>query len=303
MSPDLSIILVSWNTRELSAQCLAAIPASAEGLTYEVIVVDNASSDGSVEMIKHNFANTRLIANSENIGFARANNQAIAVSRARHIVLLNTDTIPQPGALANMVSFLDAHPDAGIAGAHLLNPNGSFQFGRANFLSLKGETLQLLGWASRLYGSQFPSHRALASLDPQPGDWVNGACLMIRREAAEAIGPLDEGYFMYTEETDWCYRAKAAGWAIVYLPTARVIHFGGQSAANQPAAKRNQLYASKVRFFRKHRGALVASTFSLLVWSTSALKMGYWFLISLMNRERRPAAQNNIRAYLTVLGR
>lgn len=303
MSIDLSIILVSWNTRKLLAQCLDAIPGSVKNLAVETIVVDNASQDGSAEMVRHDYPQVRLIASEQNLGFASGNNLALPTCRGRHILLLNTDTIPQPGALAEMVTYMDAQPQVGITGAHLLNSDGSFQFSVADFITVAGESLQLLGLATRLYGPQFPSHKPVASLEPQAGDWVLGACLMIRRETFEQIGPLDEGYFMYTEETDWCYRAKQAGWQVVYLPTAYVVHLGGQSAANQPTAKRNQLYASKVRFFRKHYGPMAAFLFSVVIWSTSIFKMGYWFLISLLNRERRLVARNNVRAYLTVLGR
>lgn len=302
-SVDISIIFVNWNTRELLVQCLRALPASLGDVAAEIIVVDNASTQGNLESLVDDFAGLRLLLNDSNRGFAAANNQAMQIANGRYFLLLNTDTLPGRGELQRLVEFADNHPRAGLVGVMLLNGDGSFQASYADFPSVHGETLLLLKLAERFKGAHFPFHAPQESLKPRRCDWVQGACLLAAREAIQDFGPLDEGYFMYTEETDWCARARESGWEVWYTPDVKIIHYGGQSAAHQPAAKRRQLYGSKVRFFRKHRGRAAAFTFKLIVQITSGLKLLYWALMARLRRgERGHAAQVNVQAYLTVLG-
>jgi len=303
MMPDVTVVFVNWNRRDLLLQCLRVLPAALGDLSAEIIVVDNASSDDSVEALVGEFPSVQLIPNDKNLGFAAANNQALQVASGRYALLLNTDTLPKPDSLRRLVAFADAHPRAGMVGALLLNPDGSFQASYADFPSLHGETLLLVGLARRLLGPHFPNHGPHESREACRCDWVQGACLLARREALNAIGLLDEGYFMYTEETDWCAECQKAGWEVWYTPDAQIVHYGGQSAARQPAVKRRQLYSSKARFFRKQRGALASACFRVIVQVTSAVKLIYWTLITGVGRgERRTAARINMHAYMSVLG-
>jgi len=242
--PDVSVIVVNWNTRALLERCLASVFETSGDLSLEVIVVDNASTDGSAAMVRERFPEARLIVNPENVGFARANNQGLRVSAGRYQLLLNSDTVVWPGALARMIAFMDEHPCVGVLGAELRNPDGSLQPSWAAFPSLLSE----------ICGRNFRVRRPYPGSEAFRVDWVGGACLMVRREAADQVGLLDEAIFMYTEETDWCYRLARGGWEIVYLPGACVTHLGGGSSRNSSLRSLLALYASKMYFFRKHYG-------------------------------------------------
>ncbi|MDH4136450.1 MAG: glycosyltransferase family 2 protein, partial [Anaerolineae bacterium] len=248
MIPDVSIIIVNWNTKDLLAQCLQSVYDTVSDLAFEVIVVDNASTDGSPTMVRDHFPQARLIENRKNEGFARANNQAICASHGRYLLLLNSDTITQPGALEAMVHFADRHPEAGIVGCKLLNADGSLQPSWAQFPT----------FCSELMGHNFRRRRPMADGLAYEVDWVGGACLLARRKAIEMVELLDEDFFMYSEETDWCFRMVRNGWKVYYLPGAEVIHFGGGSSQRASDEMLMQLYQSKLRFFRKHYGALPA---------------------------------------------
>ncbi|MBM4467019.1 MAG: glycosyltransferase family 2 protein, partial [Chloroflexi bacterium] len=256
---DLSIVIVNWNVRDLLRICLHSIfqlPLS--NFQREVIVVDNASSDGSVAMIEEEFPQVQLIANSENVGFTVGNNQGIAASRGRYILLLNPDTEIVGDALATMVEYMDEHPQVGALGPQLLNPNGSIQSSRRRFPTMTTAFLE-----STILQQRFPDNAVLRRYyildhpddEIQEVDWVTGACLLARRKTVEEVGLLDEGFFMYSEELDWCRRAKERGWKVVYLPTARVIHHGAQSSEQVKSFQHIQFQRSKIRYFRKHHGS------------------------------------------------
>ncbi len=247
--PDLAIIIVNWNTRQLLLDCLAAIPAATPDIAVETWVVDNGSADGSVAAVQSHYPEVRIIANGDNKGFAAANNQAIRASNSRHVLLLNSDTLPGAGSLSALVRFLDQHPRVGIVGPELLNGDGSVQLSYASFPTL----------ASELTGRNLRRRQRFATSDGSEAyrvDWIGGACFAIRRTAIEQFGLLDERYFMYTEEADWCFRARRAGWEVCYLPGAEVVHLGGQSSRMVSTRMKAELYRSKLRFFGKHYGSL-----------------------------------------------
>lgn len=278
---DLSIVIVNWNTRALLADCLDSVYAQAEGLVLEVFVVDNASADGSPAMVRERFPQVRLVANTANVGFAPANNQAIRQAVGRHVLLLNSDTVVHAGALRQMVAFLDAHPRCGVAGACLLNGDGSLQASWAQFPSLWSEVL----------GRNLRVRQPLPGAAGQPAfavDWVGGACLMIRRAAIDQVGLMDERFFMYSEETDWCYRVKQAGWAIAYLPEARVTHFGGASSRQNNVKMFVELNRSKLYFFRKHYGPVRAGLLRLSLLGATVAKMAWLWAASRLNPAQRP---------------
>jgi len=283
---DISIIIVSWNVRELLRQCLLSISRSRlkiqrsnlehRTLTLELIVVDNASSDGTVEMLGTEFPIVRVIANNTNVGFTRANNQALALAQGRYLFLLNPDTTLHPDALQTLYTYAEAHPRVGILGPQLFYGDGTLQSSRRRFPTLATaflESTKLQQW--------FPRNRVLTRyymLDTrddaiQEVDWVNGAAMFVRRAVYERIGGLDETFFMYSEELDWCYRAKRAGWQVVYLPTARVTHYEGKSSEQAVAARDIHFHTSKVHFFRKTRGAFVAEVLRAFLLAMFAYQM------------------------------
>ncbi len=250
--PDVSVVIVNWNTRPLLADCLASLPPAAGPLHLETWVVDNGSTDGSQAMVTQRFPEVHLIANEWNQGFAAANNQALRQARGRFFLLLNSDARPEPGAIERLVQTLEDRPDIGIAAAQLLNADGSLQNSAAAGPSLATELLNkslLRRLNPRRYATRFPPQA-----EPVEVESVIGACLMARAAMVERIGLLDEGFFFFLEETDWCRRARQAGWKVVCEPRARVFHLQGGSAGAVRAEARIEYWISRRRFFRKHHG-------------------------------------------------
>lgn len=247
LGPEVSIIIVNWNTRQLLLDCLAALPAATAGIETEVWVVDNGSHDGSVAAVAAAFPDAFIIANPDNRGFAAANNQALRASSGRYVFLLNSDTVAQPGSITRLAQFLDTHPAVGVVGPRLLNADGSLQPSWALFPNLLTElTGKKIRWRW-----PYPTRDGTIAYAT---DWIDGAAMMLRREVVKQVGLLDESYFMYTEEVDWCYRIKRAGWPICYLPEASIVHLGGQSSKQAATRMKAELYFSKLRFFAKHYG-------------------------------------------------
>ncbi|MCL6431731.1 MAG: glycosyltransferase family 2 protein, partial [Anaerolineae bacterium] len=276
--PDLSVVVVNWNAAPLLRSCLESVRDESASVCLEVLVVDNASSDGSVGLIEALFPEVRLIANPENLGFAAANNQAVRQASGRYILLLNPDTRLQPGALRTMVDYMDGHRAVGVLACQLLNADGSVQISCSRFPTLGTVAMDCLG-LSRL----FPGTRLFAGLkmtywdhsDERDVDQPSGACLLIRREVWDEIGSLDERFFMYFEEVDFCYRAKKAGWGIRFTPAAQVIHYGGESTRQNLDVRIVGLRKSLLRFFRKHYPGWRLTVLRLLLlfeigWRTAA---------------------------------
>lgn len=272
--PDLSIIIVNWNTRNLLAQCLQSLQDTVKESSFDVWVVDNASSDGSVAMVRERFPQTHIVANSENVGFVRANNQAIAHCRGRYMLLLNSDTRALPGSLDQAVRFMDEHSRAGIAGVRLLNPDGTFQASYTPFPTLWQEFLMLSRLGRWLLRPTYPSYGPQIEKGAQKiKGYMEGAYLMARREAVEQVGGLDERIFMYAEDVDWCYRFHRVGWEVWYLPNAPIIHYGGQSSKKRRGRMEAELYRSRVYLFRKHYGKLIAFCLMALVYAITLPKI------------------------------
>jgi N-acetylglucosaminyl-diphospho-decaprenol L-rhamnosyltransferase len=268
------------------AGCLESIKQTAGDIEHEIIVVDNASTDGSQAMVRQRFPRAHLIANRENVGFARANNQAMAMSRGRYALLLNSDAQMLPHAVQAMLDLAEAQPQAGIVGARLVNADGSFQASHTRFPGPWQEFLILSGVGRMLYGRWYPSHGPDEGKGPQVVDYVEGACMLVRREAFEDVGGLDEGYFMYAEEVDWCYAMRVKGWQVWYQPAAKVIHLGGGSSRNRRPQREGDLYRSRVRFFRKHYGNGVACLLKLQIYGFTAIKIVFHRLLRLVSGGR-----------------
>ena len=223
-------------------------------MASEVILVDNGSQDGGRIEVKRAFPSVHIIENEKNLGFAKAVNQGLQKASGRYVLLLNPDTQMKDGAIERLVSFMDAHSDVGVAGAQLLNADGSKQNSIANFPSLATELFNksLLRW---LFPKKFPG-KERDYPEPVEVDSVIGACMVVRRKAMEQVGLLDEDYFLFLEETDWCYRMKRAGWKIYHVPQAEVYHFQGKSAETAKKRAKVEFYRSRYHFFKKNRGNL-----------------------------------------------
>jgi N-acetylglucosaminyl-diphospho-decaprenol L-rhamnosyltransferase len=285
---DLSIVIVNWNTRDLLTLCVQSVYDATSDLDFEIILVDNASTDGSAEMVRQDFPQVQIVANAENVGFVRANNQAIARCQGRYILLLNSDTQVLPRSLDKTVQFMDEHPTVGIAGIRLLNPDGSFQASYTPFPTLWREFLILSGLGRLLIRSTFPSYGPQTKKGAQRiKGYMEGAYLMTRREAVEQIGGLDERIFMYAEDVDWCYRFHQAGWEVWYLPQVSIIHHGGQSSKKRRGRMEAELYRSRVYFFRKHRGKTAAFCLKALIYAMTLTKMFVHRLLRCVTGGRR----------------
>jgi len=255
----LSICIVSWNTREMLASCLSSLELYLGDIEHEITVVDNASRDGSPSMLRERFPGVRLIENLENVGFARATNQALRESRGRYLLLLNSDTRLIDVSLQGMLVFMDEHQDVGATGACLLSPDRTIQVYVTTLPSLWQHMAQTIGL------DRWPLINRRTSRDlstgPREVERIKGACLMVRRKVVSEVGLLNEDLFLYAEEDDWCLRIREAGWKVFYLPDVRVVHHG-QASVDQVAEEMFlQLYKSKVAFYRKHRGPV--KTFAL----------------------------------------
>ena len=256
---DLSIVILNWNVRELLERCLASIRPGR--LCVETIVVDNASSDDSVAMVRANYPAAIVIANSTNRGFTGGNNQGIAASHGRYVLVLNPDTESLDNALEALVAYLEVHADVGALGPQLLNPDRSLQSSRRRFPTLRTAFFEST-WLQGLAPRRWLHHFYMDDVSPdvtQEVDWLNGACTLFRRSTLDQVGLYDEqNFFMYSEELDLCRRIKAAGWKIVYLPEAKVMHHIGKSSEQVNAARHVYFQTSKVRYFRKYHGPHVA---------------------------------------------
>lgn len=233
---DLSVTIVSWNTRELLRACLRSLARGAARVTVEVHVVDNASSDGSADIVRQEFPQVRLTVNAENVGFARANNQSWHEARGRYWMLLNSDTEVRPGCFDELVAFMDARPRAGLATARLVDARGTPQHcaqavpGIGRVLLEASRLHKLVGAAVRgrvLLGPYWTYDKAMRL------GWTWGTALVARREAVEQMGPLAHDFFMYGEDLEWCLRMRRAGWEVWFCPAAEVVHHGGQSSARR----------------------------------------------------------------------
>lgn len=303
---DLSIVIVSWNVSALLAACLESIfgqpGADGAGPRLEVIVVDSASTDDTVALVAARFPQARLLPQSENLGFVRCNNIGLAAAQGRHLLLLNPDTEVISGALAQMVAFLDANPDVGIAGPRTLNTDGTTQSTRRRFPTVAlafFESTWLQRFAprpmlDRFYVAGAPDDAALDV------DWVQGSALMARRAVYDEIGGLDEGFVMFSEELDWCRRAKDAGWRVVYLGSARIVHHGGGSTGQVVARRHIHFQQSKLRYYRKYHGWAVAQLLRAFLLLSYAWQLALESAKSALGH-KRDLRRQRIGAYWQVL--
>jgi len=262
---DLSIIIVSYNTKDLLKQCLDSIYGKVQDISFEIFVVDNNSQDGSPKMVKNLFPKVKLIENKENKGFASANNLAIKKSKGRYVLLLNSDTIVLPGSLSRMKQFMDETPRAGATGCKLINPDGSLQsFGRG-LKRIRGKGVREV-------------------------DWVEAACFMVRQRVIDEIGLMDENFFFYSEDMDWCRRMRLAGWKIFCISRAKVIHYGRGST---------EAYKSGYYYARKHFGIVIAIIYRMVALIEVLSKLSLWSLVYFIRGGKEFA--DKISTYLNIV--
>jgi len=259
--PDLSFSVLSYRTPALLRQCLAALERDLDQLEMDVTVVDNASGDGSADMVADHFPWVRLICSERNLGFGAAHNLALRTARGRYLLVLNSDATPGPGALRTLVAFLDAHLSVAVAGPRLRYPDGRVQPSRRRFptvatLLFESTQLQRFSPDNAVLRRYYMADRS--DDEPQEVDWLVGACLCVRAKAAAEVGLFDERFFMYSEELDWCRRFRAAGWRIAYVPEAEVMHLEGASARLDLGARDRFFQTSKLQYAAKWHGPMVA---------------------------------------------
>lgn len=253
---DISVIIVNYNVREFLSNALTSLKRALEGLRAEIFVVDNASDDGSVELVAKNFPDVHLIANPDNAGFAKANNQALAQASGTYILLINPDTVVQENTIRELIRFFAAHPDAGMAGCKILNPDGTLQLPcRRSFPTPWTAFTKTFGLSTLFPNSKLFARYNLTYLDPDTTyevDAVSGSFMMLTREVYEKIGGLDETFFMYGEDLDWCYRVQHAGWKVYYVPATSIIHYKGESTKRSDIDELKVFYNAMRVFVRKH---------------------------------------------------
>lgn len=268
--PDASVVIVSFNTRDLLRECLQTLDAQADGVRYEAIVVDNASRDQSADMVAREFPAAVLVRSDVNLGFAAANNRGFAVARGEYVVLLNSDAFLHDGALPRAVAHMRAAPEVGLGGARLIGRDGSWQPSARCFPSCLNDALTFTGLSARYPRSRFFGRpdRTWADADqPASVDWVPGAFSIIPRHVLDEVGPFDERFFLYYEEVDLCRRIKASGRVVHYWPDVEVMHLGGESSktlaglALSSAGAQLTLWRmrSELLYYRKHHGAVGAA--------------------------------------------
>jgi GT2 family glycosyltransferase len=270
----LSVLIVNWNVRDLLRDCLRSIERGRGDLAVEVIVVDSASADGSAAMVAAEFPWVRLLPQAENVGFPRGNNIALAQARGDYLLLLNPDTVVLDDALPVLVDYLRRHPDVGAVGPQLLNPDGSVQSSRRRFPTLATGFVEST-WLAGIAPGELRRYYALDLPDAVTADvdWLVGACILVRRAVYERVGGLDEGYFMYSEELDWCRRIKEDGWRVVYHPAARVVHHVGKSSEQAVTARHINFQRAKLRYFRKYHGRVATVVLRLFLLGSYAWQL------------------------------
>ena len=296
---DLSVIIVSFNTRDLLAQCLKSLTSGDLRVRYEILVVDNGSKDGSAEMVRLRFPDVILVRNAENLGFAKANNQAFAIARGRYLLLLNSDTVAQGDAIVALAAFLEMHPKAAVVGPRILNFDGTLQS-----KGCQAPSIRLMLWSLTTRPLPFKTRRVIAPQCFWHDDevvqvgWLSGCCLLVRRAVVQTIGGLCEDFVFYAEETEWCYRARKAGFEVWYFGQRVIRHLGGGSTV-EPIPEPVRLENYKI-LCRRTVGIVRAATMSLLV---VAIKGIFYLPVSLVarNHKRRFDLLDQLRYELKVI--
>lgn len=275
---DVSILILNYKTCELTLQAIRSIYQSITSYSYEIILVDNASNDGSVETFRKEYPKLALIDNQENVGFAKANNQAMELAQGRFVLLLNSDTVIQPDTLETMIRFMDERPEVGASGCKIILPDGSLDKAcKRGFPTPSASFYYAFGFSKLFPHVPGFNQYQLGYLDPDEDysiDCLVGAFMMVRREAIEQVGGLDEQFFMYGEDIDWCYRIKQAGWTIWYYPKTYIVHYKGASSRRRPVKIIYEFHRAMALFHRKHYQEKYSFFVNMAVYAGITVKFG-----------------------------
>ncbi len=281
---DLSIIVLNYNTKQLTLNCLESIRNSVTEYLYEIILVDNHSTDGSIEAFERHYPEIELIRNQVNVGFSKGNNQAMKIARGRYVLLLNSDTIVNSDTLDVMLQFMDQQPTVGAAGCKVVLPDGSLDKAcRRGFPTPSASFYYAFGFAKLFPRVPRFNQYQLSYLDPDqdyPVDCLVGAFMMVRREVIDQVGMLDEDFFMYGEDIDWCYRIKEAGWGIHYYPYTEIVHYKGASSRRRPFKIIYEFHRAMILFHKKHYEKKYSWVVNLLVYAGVGLKFAISIILN-----------------------
>ena len=309
----LSIIIVSWNVVEDLSNCLKSIGENPLSGEFEIIVVDNASTDGTVDVIKSDFPEVKIIANNENLGFAAGNNRGISEASGAYVLLLNPDTIIHPRSLDGLIGFMDDNADVGLCGPKLLNGDGSIQRSARRYPSFRGALHRHTAFKSLgVFKGEYKKWlmKDFGQDEQKDVEQLMGAALIIRKSVLDKVGGMDERFFMYYEEVDLCYRIKQAGWRVVFLPGASITHLGGRSSEQVPVEKQLMAMTSLLKFFRKHRGKFITVIFCFIFKAAMAIgniitivvnAIIYLFALLTINRNRKCRSAKKIENSIKLL--
>lgn len=291
MIPDLSVCIPTRQARSLLRDALTSLEENTHASTFEIIVVDNHSDDGTVEMLRDDFPGVQVIVNDHNAGFTRPTNQALRVSCGRYALLLNNDTLVLPGALDRLVAYMDAHPQVGICGPKVLNRDGTLQKQcRRSYATPWDLFCYFSGLAALFPNSRLFARYLMTYMDEDvthPADAISGSCMLIRRAVLDAIGLLDERFFAYQEDADFCFRARQAGWEIMYYPEARIIHYASRGGSRvNPYRSIYEWHRSYFLYYRKNLASRYIFLFNWLYYAAMLFKFAGALLVNSLRREK-----------------
>ena len=300
---ELDIIIVTWNSADVIGQCLSSLDRFRPGCNHTVTVVDNASGDGTPDLVSARFPQVHLVRSESNRGFAAANNQALEMTAGRFILLLNPDSEIRDNALDRLLDFMKEDDRVWVAGPALLNSDGARQHYGVRFphvwnMLVESLFLDRVFARSRILGRH--KELFLDQETPRRVDYVQGAALLVRRSAIDAVGPLDEGFFMYFEEADWCYRMSRSGGETWLVPTAQVIHHGGADPGHYDQIRLIHYHRSLLRFLRKHYGLAHRTAARLVMLFRTLVRVVSWSMVFIFRPGLRQAARSSLRGYLGV---
>lgn len=298
---DVSIIIVAWNVRDLLYGCLKSVYEQTKELEFEVIYVDNASEDGSVQLVRREFPDVRTIENQRNEGFVIANNQGIEIARGRYVLLLNSDTVVLDNAIKKAVEFADAHPEAAVVGCKVLNPDRTLQRNCFMYPSVLNVFISAMYLNKLFPQSRLCGRERMTWCDfngAMEVETVAGCFSLVRKKAIEQVGPMDKIYYVFGDDPDWCYRFRKAGWKIMFTSTPRIIHYKGQNIKRNPDKFFFQMHGSKLIFLKKFGNALTFLLARLLTCLFFVLRAPYWLVIGMLDKAGRKDAISTAGTYL-----
>ncbi|HZQ66948.1 MAG TPA: glycosyltransferase family 2 protein [Terriglobales bacterium] len=303
-SPVLSIVIVTWNGKRYALECLESLRANGGKCPTEIIVVDNASTDGTPEAIRIQFPEVHVIQNCDNLGFAKANNIGVRQSRGKYVCLINSDVVVPPGCLDRMLAWMEAHEDVGIMGPKMLCPDGSVGLSVMRLPTVWNSLCSALA-----LNSVFPKSKLFAGFSIKTTDVqairdvevVTGWFWMASQIALGQVGGLDERFFMYGEDIDWCHRFRKAGWRVVFFGEAEALHYGGASSMDAPAWSYVEMRRANRQYFQKHHGTLGAIGYTLVIGIHEIARIAGYSLSYCYDQGRRREAISKVRRSLSCL--